>query len=67
MATKERVYDLEDRLVKFCGNVIDTVEFLPSTRSGNYIAGQLIRCGLAPTLNYGRRRQPNPEATLFTR
>jgi four helix bundle protein len=26
---------------------------LPATRAGNYVAGQLIRCGLSPTLNYG--------------
>ena len=29
------------------------VESLPATRAGNYIAGQLIRCGLAPSLMYG--------------
>ncbi|MEO5976705.1 MAG: four helix bundle protein [Chryseolinea sp.] len=53
MSVRERKYDLEDRLVKYCANLIDIVEALPSTRSGNYIAGQLVRCGLAPALNYG--------------
>jgi four helix bundle protein len=33
--------------------VIDVVEALPGTISGNYIAAQLIRCGLAPSLMYG--------------
>jgi four helix bundle protein len=49
----ERVYDLEDRLVEFASRIVDVVEALPNTRAGNYIAGQLIRCGLAPALLYG--------------
>ena len=49
----EKIFDLEDRLVEFSCRVIDVVEALPNTRAGNYIAGQLIRCGLAPALLYG--------------
>ena len=49
----ERVYDLEDRLVEFASRIVDVVEALPNTRAGNYIAGQLVRCGLAPALLYG--------------
>lgn len=46
-------FDLEDRLIGFSSRIIDVVEALPSTRAGNYIAAQLIRCGLAPSLMYG--------------
>ena len=49
----EKIFDLEDRLVEFSCRGIDVVETLPNTRAGNYIAGQLIRCGLAPALLYG--------------
>ncbi len=49
----EKIFDLEDRFVDFSCRVIEVVEALPSTRAGNYIAGQLIRCGLAPSLLYG--------------
>ena len=49
----EKIFDLEDRLVEFSCKIIDIVEMLPSTRAGSYIAGQLIRCGLAPALLYG--------------
>jgi four helix bundle protein len=49
----ERVYDLEDRLVEFASRIVDVVEALANTRAGNYIAGQLVRCGLAPALLYG--------------
>ena len=48
-----KIYDLEDRLVEFAARIIDVVESLPNSRAGNYIAGQLIRCGLAPALLYG--------------
>ena len=48
-----RSYDLENRLVDFSSGIIDIVESLPSSRAGNYIAGQLIRSGLAPALIYG--------------
>jgi four helix bundle protein len=48
-----RKFDLEDRLVDFAVTIIDTVEALPRTRAGNHIAGQLVRCGTSPALNYG--------------
>jgi four helix bundle protein len=46
-------YDLEERLIDFAIVVSDVVEGLPATRIGNYIAGQLIRSGCSPALNYG--------------
>ena len=49
----EKKFDLENRFVEFVARVIEVVEALPKTRAGNYIAGQLIRCGLAPALLYG--------------
>ena len=49
----EKKYDLEDRLVEYSCRMIDVVEALPSTRAGNYIAGQLIKCSLSPAFNYG--------------
>ena len=48
----EKIFDLEDRLVEFACRIIVIVETLPKTRAGNYVAGQLIRCGLAPALLY---------------
>lgn len=50
---KEVKYDLEERLIDFAGVVADIVEGLPPTRIGNYLAGQLIRSGCSPALNYG--------------
>jgi four helix bundle protein len=48
-----RKYDLEERLINFAVIVIDVVESLPNTRAGNHLAGQLIRSGTSPALNYG--------------
>ena len=48
-----RIYDLEDRLVEYTCRMIDVTESLPKTRSGNYMAGQLIRSCHSPAFNYG--------------
>jgi len=39
------------RIVTFSFRVIKTA--LPNARAGNYIAGQLLCCGLTPLLVYG--------------
>lgn len=49
----KKKFDLEDRLVDFSSRLVDVVEALPGSGAGNYIAAQLVRCGLAPSLLYG--------------
>ncbi len=46
-------YDLEDRLLEFAARIIRLCEKLPATRSGNHIAGQLLRSGTSPLPNHG--------------
>jgi len=46
-------YDLEDRLIEFAVLITEIVEKLPNDRFGNYIAGQVVRSGCSPALNYG--------------
>jgi len=46
-------YDLEERLLEFSVRIIKLVEPLPSTRTGNHIAGQLLRSGTSPYPNHG--------------
>lgn len=46
-------YDLEDRLVEYTCRMIDVVEALPNSRTGNYIASQLVRSCHSPAFNYG--------------
>ncbi|HQW93219.1 MAG TPA: four helix bundle protein [Ferruginibacter sp.] len=49
----ERKYDLDERLINFADMIIDISEVLPKTFAGNHIAGQLVRSGTAPALQYG--------------
>jgi four helix bundle protein len=48
-----RVYDLEERLLRFAAAAIDLSESLPNTRAGNHVAGQLLRSGTSPLGNHG--------------
>jgi len=51
--SQNRVYDLEERLINFSLKIMEIVEQLPNTRAGNHVAGQLLRSGTSPSLNYG--------------
>ena len=46
-------WDLEERLIDFAVLIISISESLPNTRAGNHIAGQIVRSGTSPALNYG--------------
>ena len=50
---KQPVFDLEERLLEFSGQIIELVDALPNTRAANHIAGQLLRCGTSPYGNHG--------------
>ena len=50
---KERVFDLEDRLIAFAVEVIRLTEMLPRSAIGNHIRGQLTRSGTSAAPNYG--------------
>src|SRR6266513_755427 len=51
--TKERKYDLEERLLEFASAIIDLSEKLPNSRAGNHVAGQILRSGTSPYPNHG--------------
>ncbi|HKJ40734.1 MAG TPA: four helix bundle protein [Sunxiuqinia sp.] len=53
MENATRIFDLEDRLIDFILKVDERIELLPNTRLANHIAGQMVRSGSAPALNYG--------------
>ena len=52
MAAEQKKFDLEDRFVDYTCRMIDVVDALPASRTGNYIAGQLIRSCHSPAFNY---------------
>jgi four helix bundle protein len=49
----ERKFDLEDRMLELTARLIKMVDALPTSRAGNHIAGQLLRCGTSPFANHG--------------
>lgn len=46
-------YDLEARLLDFSVRIIHLMDQLPNTRTGNHVAGQLLRSGTSPYPNHG--------------
>ena len=46
-------FDLEDRFIDFTIRISNVVDKIDNSKLGNYIAGQLIRSGSSPALNYG--------------
>ena len=53
--TKEetKIFDLEERLLKYSVRIINIVESLPNNRVGNHIANQLLRSGTSAYPNHG--------------
>jgi len=49
----EKIYDFEDRLVRFAGESAIFAEKLSNTYTANYYKNQLIRSAGSPVLNYG--------------
>ena len=49
----DRTYDLDDRLLEYAAAIVRLVEKMPSTRTANHVAGQLLRSGTSPLLNHG--------------
>ncbi|MDD5572080.1 MAG: four helix bundle protein [Bacteroidales bacterium] len=46
-------FDLENRLIEFSVFIITITENIFNTRAGNHIAGQIVKSGTSPALNYG--------------
>jgi four helix bundle protein len=50
---KGRKFDLEERLIDFAVLILEIGESIFNNRAGNPMAGQIVRSGTAPALNYG--------------
>jgi len=53
IVTENKKFDLEDRLIEFSVLIIKLTESLNNTKAGNHVAGQLVRSGTSPALQYG--------------
>lgn len=58
-------FDLEERLVDFAVSVIRLLEALPKTKTGNHIAGQVVRSGTAPAAIYGEAQGAESRADFI--
>jgi four helix bundle protein len=47
------IYDLEDRLVVFSGNIILFSKSLPLDKAGKHLEDQIVRSSTSTALNYG--------------
>ena len=48
----EKIFNYEDRLVRFAGEVVFFVETVPKSYAGQYYSSQLIRASGGSALNY---------------
>ena len=60
-----RVYDLEERLLDYAVRIIRLAESLPNTRTGNHVAGQLLRSGTSPLPNHGEAQAGESRADFI--
>jgi four helix bundle protein len=51
--SKINKFDLEERLINFAVLIVEICENMKDTKASNHLAGQLIRSGTSPALNYG--------------
>lgn len=51
--TKERDYDLQERLIDYAARIIKLSEALPETKAGKHVSSQIVRSGTSPAPNYG--------------
>ena len=61
----DRKFDLDERLIAFASGIIDIAESFPKTIAGSHIAGQLIRSGTAPCLQYGEAQSAESRADFI--
>jgi four helix bundle protein len=50
---KKQAYDLEERLLDYSIRIIKVGEQLSKTRTGNHVAGQILRSGTSAYPNHG--------------
>lgn len=51
---QDKKFDLEDRFIDFTCHMMDVLEALPATKSGNFIAGQLAGNSQSPVFTYAQ-------------
>ncbi len=60
--TKEREFDLQERLVDYAVRIIKLSEALPETKAGKHVSTQILRSGTSPAPNYGEAQSAESKA-----
>ena len=60
--TKERKFDLQDRLIDYAVRIINLSEALPNTKAGKHVSSQMLRSGTSPAPNYGEAQSAESPA-----
>ncbi len=61
----EKIYDLEERLIRYAVLILDVAETIPRTKAGEYLSGQLTRSGLSPAFNYSESQAAESSADFI--
>ena len=62
---KERIFDLQDRLIDFAVRIIELSNALPETKAGKHICAQILRSGTSPAPNYGEAQSAESKADFI--
>ena len=60
--TKDRTFDLRERLIDYAVRIVKLSEVMPATKSGAHIAAQILRSGTSPAANYGEAQSAESRA-----
>jgi four helix bundle protein len=60
--TKEREFDLQDRLIEYAVRIIALSEAIPETKAGKHVSSQILRSGTSPAPNYGEAQSAESKA-----
>ena len=63
--SKERKFDLQDRLIDYAVRIIKLSEALPNTKTGNHIRSQILKSGTSPAPNYGEAQSAESKADFI--
>ena len=51
--SRNRIFDLQERFIKYAADIIRLSENIPETKAGKHICSQILRSGTSPAPNYG--------------
>jgi len=63
--SKERKYDLQERLIDYAVRIIKLSEALPDTKAAKHVSSQVLRSGTSPAPNYGEAQSAESPADFI--